>query len=115
MPFDHTPCYEIADIKLAAQKARADGRLSCDNYEKVSGALFAEEIDGVVYVCALGAWQEVSHKDWPTVARNLPRTSSVRKYGQALMWTHDELLAARKKGCASGITRAETAFNALLA
>ena len=115
MPFDDTPHYEIADIKRAAQRARAEGRLTCDNCHKVSGALFAEEIDGVRYVCALGAWQEVSHKDWPTVARSLPRTNPVRAYGQALMWAHDELLSARKHGNPSAIARAETAFNNLLA
>src|SRR5262245_39388831 len=64
MPFDSTPRHEIADIKLAARKARAEGRLICDNYHKFKDATFSEEIGGVVYVCGLGAWEEVSRKRW---------------------------------------------------
>jgi hypothetical protein len=115
MPFDSTPTYEIADIKLAAQKARGEGRLICDNYEKVAGALFAQEVDGVVYVCALRAWEEVSHKIWSEISRTLPRTNPMRAYAHALMWAHDELLSARKEGNASAIAQAEETFNALLA
>jgi hypothetical protein len=115
MPFDSTPTYEIADIKLAAQRARAEGRLICDNYRKVAGAIFAEEIEGVVYVCALGAWEEVSHKIWSEVSRALLRTNPVRAYAHALMWAHDELLSARKEENASAIAQAEETFNALLA
>ena len=115
MPFDATPLDEIANLKLAVQKVRAEGRLICDNYHKVSGSSFAAEVDGVVYVCALGAWEAVSHKDWSAVVRNLPRTHPFREYAHALMWVHDELFTARKVGSEPAIARAEKAFNALLA
>jgi hypothetical protein len=115
MPFDSTPTYEIGDIKLAAQKARAEGRLICDNCQKVAEPLFAQEVEGIVYVCALGAWEEVSHLRWCEVSRSLARSNPVREYAHALMWAHDELLAARKEGNASTIAQAEGTFDALLA
>ena len=115
MPFDGTPLYEIDCIKSAARNARAEGRLICDNHRTFEGTAFSEEIGGVVYVCALGAWEEVSHKRWPDVARNLPRTNPVREYAHNLMWAHDQLFAARKSGHRRRIASAETRFNALLA
>jgi hypothetical protein len=115
MPFDSTPTYEIADIKLAVQRARAEGRLICDNYHKVEGPTFSHGIGGVVYVCALGAWEEVSHQHWCEISRALSRTSPVRIYAHALMWAHDELLAARKEGNTAAIAEAEKTFSVLLA
>ena len=115
MPFDRTPRCEIADIKVAARKARAEGRLICDNYHKFKDATFSEEIGGVVYVCGLGAWEEVSRERWCDVTRTLPRTNSVREYAHTLMWALDELFAARKNGCACAIAQAEKTFCALLA
>jgi len=115
MPFDGTPLYEIDCIKRLVRQARAEGRLICDNHHKFEATRFSEEIGGVVYVCALGAWEEVSHRPWHDVAPHLQRTNPAREYAHNLMWAHDELFAARKAGHQNSIDRAETTFNAFLA
>jgi hypothetical protein len=115
MPFDGTLLYEIDAIKRLVRQARADGRLICDNHHKFKETTFSEEIDGVVYVCALGAWEEVSHKRWHDVARTLSRTTPVREYVHNLMWAHDEVFAARKAGRRRAVAAAQKRFTALLA
>jgi hypothetical protein len=115
MPFDGTPVDAIECIKRLVYQARGEGRLICDNHRKFEKTTFSEERGGVVYVCALGAWEEVVHKHWHDSARHLSRTDPVRQYAIKLMWAHDELFAARKAGNQASIDRAEKTFNALLA
>ena len=114
MPFDGTPVDAIERIKRLVYQARADRRLICDNHRKFEKSTFSEERAGV-YVCALGAWEEVAHKHWHDFARHLSRTDPVRQYVIRLMWAHDELFAARRAGDQASIDRAEETFNALLA
>ena len=102
-------------IKRLVYQARAERRLICDNHRKFEKTTFSEERGGVVYVCALGAWEEVAHKHWHDFARHLSRSDPVRQYVIKLMWAHDELFAARKEGDQASINRAEKTLNALLA
>ena len=117
MPFDDTLHDEIERIKLAVRKARAEGRLVCDNPDKFVRVEFSTDVGGadvggIRYVCALGAWEEVVQRRWYEPAVQLV---PVRRYAHLLMQAHDELFDARKRGHARAIARAEKMFTALLA